>query len=199
RQAIIVTFGPAVFDRRVAAFDEARFAQALAERGGIRGVPARRFAVEPADHRHRRLLRTRRERPRDCRAGERSQQFPPSDGDCHAPLPCEVREGNDTTPRACCPNSAAPGAGGAHAGPAATERRPAHDCGLISRDYFRPPRFTSSRTCETMCGRAVFSEGDAARPTTASQPPARMTDEQALPVKVGEAALEPVSASAALI
>src|SRR5215831_16147220 len=33
-------------------------------------------------------------------AAERGQQFPPSDGDCHAPLPCEVR-GNDTTPRAC--------------------------------------------------------------------------------------------------
>src|SRR5262249_39854548 len=26
-------------------------------------------------------------------------------------LPCEVRKWNDTTPRACCPNSAAPGAG----------------------------------------------------------------------------------------
>src|SRR5262245_7029616 len=113
--------------------------------------------------------------------------------------PSRARCVKGTIPRheACCPS--APGAGGAHAGPAATERRPAHDCGLISRDYFRPPRFTSSRTCETMCGRAVFSEGDAARPTTASQPPARMTDEQALPVKVGEAALEPVSASAALI
>src|SRR5262249_8587181 len=36
-----------------------------------------------------------------------------SNGDCHAPLPREVRKGNDTTPRARCPNSAAPGAGGA--------------------------------------------------------------------------------------
>src|SRR5262249_3243176 len=41
---------------------------------------------------------------------------PPSDGDCHTPLPCEVRKGNDTTPRACCPNSAASSAGGARAG-----------------------------------------------------------------------------------
>src|SRR5262249_2004590 len=57
----------------------------------------------------------RRERPRS-RAAECGQQFPPSDGDCHTPLPCEVRKGNDTTPRACCPNGAAPGAGGAHAG-----------------------------------------------------------------------------------
>ena len=35
------------------------------------------------------------------RRAERGQQFPPSDGDCHTPLPCAVREGNDTTPRAC--------------------------------------------------------------------------------------------------
>jgi hypothetical protein len=45
--------------------------------------------------------------------------------------------------------------------------------GLISRDYFRPGRFTSSRTCGTMLTRAVFSEGDAARPMTVSQPPVR--------------------------
>src|SRR5215831_17123618 len=42
------------------------------------------------------LLRARRERPR-CRAAECGQQFPPSDGDCHTPLPCEVRKG--TVPR----------------------------------------------------------------------------------------------------
>src|SRR5262249_22724513 len=34
-------------------------------------------------------------------AAECGQQFPPSDGDCHTPLPCEVRKGNHTTPRAC--------------------------------------------------------------------------------------------------
>src|SRR5262249_45450802 len=39
--------------------------------------------------------------------------------------------------------------------------------------YFRPRRFTSSRTCATMLKRAVFSEGAAARPITASQPPGR--------------------------
>src|SRR5262245_45543666 len=44
-------------------------------------------------------------------AAECGQQLPPSDGDCHTPLPCEVRRGQDTTPRSCCPNSAAPGAG----------------------------------------------------------------------------------------
>src|SRR5262249_39413453 len=41
-----------------------------------------------------------RQRPRDSSAAECSQQFPPSDGDCHTPLPREVRQGNDTTPRA---------------------------------------------------------------------------------------------------
>src|SRR6516162_1304185 len=33
--------------------------------------------------------------PAEC-----GQQFPPSDGDCHTPLPREVRKGNDTTSRA---------------------------------------------------------------------------------------------------
>ena len=38
-------------------------------------------------------LRARRERPRCCRPAECSQQSPPSDGDCHTPLPSEVRKG----------------------------------------------------------------------------------------------------------
>jgi len=56
--------------------------------------------VRRPDHRHRRLLRPRRERKRG-RAPECSQQCPPSDGDCHTPLPCEVRKGKDATPREC--------------------------------------------------------------------------------------------------
>ena len=60
-------------------------------------------------------LRTRRERPGGSRAAERDQQFSPSDGDCHTPLPCEVRKRKDITPLACCLNRAAPKAGGAHA------------------------------------------------------------------------------------
>src|SRR5262249_11868200 len=55
----------------------------------------------------------RRERPRGRRAAECSQQFPPSDGDCHTPLPC-ARCVKGRIP--CCertvPNSAAPGTGG---------------------------------------------------------------------------------------
>ena len=45
-----------------------------------------------------------KDRPRDCRAAECDQQFPSSDGDCHTPLPCEVRKGNDGVflPKAKC-------------------------------------------------------------------------------------------------
>src|SRR5262249_35921898 len=56
-----------------------------------------RFEVTHAENV--RLLRLRRERPRCSRAAERDYQFPPSDGDCHTPLPCEVRKWNDSTPR----------------------------------------------------------------------------------------------------
>ena len=59
----------------------------------------------------RRLLRARRERPRCRRAAECSQQFPPSDGDCHTPLPCEVRKGTIARRESAVPNRAAPGAG----------------------------------------------------------------------------------------
>src|SRR5215831_10891312 len=55
--------------------------------------------AQESDQRHHHLLRARRERPRSRCAAECGQQFPPSDGDCHAPLPCEVRKRNDTTPR----------------------------------------------------------------------------------------------------
>src|SRR5262249_33756972 len=78
------------------------------------------LALPPRDHRVRRVIvgrggtdisadrpssaaATAHERPCGRRAAECGQQFPPSDGDCHTPLPREVRKGNDTTPRACCP------------------------------------------------------------------------------------------------
>jgi hypothetical protein len=77
RQSIILTLGPAVFDRHIPALDEAGFAQTLAERGHHRGVSARRFAVEPSDHRHRRLLRLRRKRPRGRRAAEQRYELAP--------------------------------------------------------------------------------------------------------------------------
>src|SRR5262245_45246155 len=57
--------------------------------------------MEETDHRHRRLLRAHRERPRGRRAAECDPPFPPSDSDCHTPLPCEVRKRKDITPRTC--------------------------------------------------------------------------------------------------
>src|SRR5262249_19522193 len=84
---------PAKVDRHVVAVDETGFFQAIAEcRYPVNGVDSRR-RIEVSDHRQDRLLRSRRERPSGCRAAERDQQLPPSDGDCHTPLPCEVRKG----------------------------------------------------------------------------------------------------------
>src|SRR5262249_38178253 len=71
-----MTLGPAVFDRHIAAFDEAGFAQALAKCGGKRSISCWRFTVEKPNHRHRRLLRTRRERPRRRAAEERDEVAP---------------------------------------------------------------------------------------------------------------------------
>jgi Activator of Hsp90 ATPase homolog 1-like protein len=96
----------AIIDNSVLSLDKAFFLQALAERDDKVLERRGRRAAEKADHGHRALLRTRRERlcrrraaERPCsRAAECGQQFPPSDSDCHAPLPCEVRKDNDTTP-----------------------------------------------------------------------------------------------------
>src|SRR5439155_991216 len=64
-----------VFDRNVLALDEASFFQALAERGDeVRGFGERRAAEKP-DHRHHRLLRTRRERPRYGGAAEQRDEL----------------------------------------------------------------------------------------------------------------------------
>src|SRR5262249_25468798 len=82
---------PAKVDGNVLALDESGLLQPLSKRGDKLRRAGSRCAAEKADYRHRRLLRARRERPRDRRAAECDQHFPPSDGDCHTPLPCEVR------------------------------------------------------------------------------------------------------------
>src|SRR5262249_5712546 len=95
-----------ILDGYVLATDVTGFSKPVAERIRKARQSIRRPAIDEPDHRYRRLLRARRERPHDGHAAECGQQFPPSDGDCHAPLPREVRRGNDTTPRACCPLTA---------------------------------------------------------------------------------------------
>ena len=77
RQSIVLVLRPAIFDRHVPALDIAGFAQALAERAHTVRVPVRRCAAEEPDHRHRRLLRARRERPRRRRAAEQRDELAP--------------------------------------------------------------------------------------------------------------------------
>src|SRR5262245_46884968 len=74
RQSVSSIFRRAIFDLDVLACNEACFPQALAERGRqMRGISERGTADE-SDHRHRRLLPARRERPRGrCTAEQRDE------------------------------------------------------------------------------------------------------------------------------
>src|SRR5262245_50787612 len=59
---------------------------------GLPFAVVRRIRQQNADASHALLLRACRERPRRSCAAECGQQFPSSNGDCHTPLPCEVRK-----------------------------------------------------------------------------------------------------------
>src|SRR5262249_6135309 len=75
-QSIVLALGPAVFDRHIAPLHIAGFGQAPAEyRYPWRARPWRK-RIEIANHRHR-LLRARRERPRDSRAAEKREELAP--------------------------------------------------------------------------------------------------------------------------
>jgi hypothetical protein len=68
-------FRPAVFDPHILALDDADFPETLAERGyHVRDV-FRRQDVDEANHWHRRLLRTRRKRPRARRTAEKRNEL----------------------------------------------------------------------------------------------------------------------------
>src|SRR5262249_6962764 len=113
RQPIVLALRKPILDPQVVPLDVACLRQAESDCRSVGGSCCLQERAKKSDHRHRALLRARRKRPRGRRAAECGEQFPPSDGDCHTPLPCEVRKGKDTTRQACCPNSAAPGADGA--------------------------------------------------------------------------------------
>ena len=68
---------PAVLDRDVLALDEACFLQALAECSHAVRLAGERSTAEKPHHRHRRLLRARRERPRRRRAAEQRDELAP--------------------------------------------------------------------------------------------------------------------------
>src|SRR5207342_874186 len=63
RQTIVVTLGPAVFNKHIVTFDITSFIQAAVERGNHRCISFGRSAIDEPNHWHRRLLRPRRERP----------------------------------------------------------------------------------------------------------------------------------------
>src|SRR5262249_2932236 len=77
-QSVDLVLRPAVLDRHILALDVAGFTKALAECGQIACTIDRRRAAEEPNHRHRRLLRACRERPRRrCAAEERYDLAPP--------------------------------------------------------------------------------------------------------------------------
>ena len=75
RQAIVLALQPVVLDRHVLALDVAGFVEAFTERSGKARGGLGRPAADEADHRHRRLLRARRERPRRRRAAEQRDEL----------------------------------------------------------------------------------------------------------------------------
>jgi hypothetical protein len=85
--AVILTFGPAILEVDIAARHEAGFGEAATKCSHVLGSLRRRCAVEDSDHRHRLLLRVRRERPRCRRAAEQRDELAATDVDCHVTLP----------------------------------------------------------------------------------------------------------------
>jgi hypothetical protein len=75
RQSFELIIGPAVFDRHVLALNKAGVFEALAKSAQPSGMPIERLRVEKPDHRHRGLLRPRRERPRGRRAAEKRYEL----------------------------------------------------------------------------------------------------------------------------
>ena len=76
RQPIPASLRPAIFGCHVLALDITGFAEASAESGHLQLFSAGRTAAKEADHPHRLLLRTRRQRPRR-RAAEKRDELAP--------------------------------------------------------------------------------------------------------------------------
>src|SRR5262249_11341942 len=86
RQSIELTFGPAVFNSEAHAFDITSLSEALAKSAQTIALSVGRVGVEEPDHRHPRLLRARRERPRR-RSAKNGDEFSPSQVDHAASSP----------------------------------------------------------------------------------------------------------------
>src|SRR5262249_5594579 len=73
----MLVFRETVFDRHIAAVDITGFSQAATERGREIGSVILTERVQEPDHRHRRLLRARRKRPRGSSATEQCDELAP--------------------------------------------------------------------------------------------------------------------------
>ena len=71
-----------VLDRHILPLDIARLLEAFAKRSTLARGVLRRATVDETNHRQRRLLRARRERPRGRAAKQRDEVAPP-----HGPYP----------------------------------------------------------------------------------------------------------------
>src|SRR5262249_14455319 len=74
-QPVEMALRPAECDCEIASLDKSGFAQSLTKGGDHARRLSRRSAAQKPDHRHRRLLRPRRERPARCRAAEEGDEF----------------------------------------------------------------------------------------------------------------------------
>src|SRR5262245_3192481 len=74
---IVLTLRPAILDRDVLTFHKARFVEPLPERRQEGPEVLKRTETEEPDHRHRRLLRSRGERPRRRAAEQRDELAAP--------------------------------------------------------------------------------------------------------------------------
>src|SRR5260370_42673571 len=73
-----MSFRAAIFESHILTLDVARFFQALPEGDHSRSrFGFRQSGANNADHRHRRLLRARREWPRGCRSAEKRDDLAP--------------------------------------------------------------------------------------------------------------------------
>src|SRR5262249_11664373 len=75
RQAIVLTIRKAINNPNILALDITRFSQSGLKSCHHVGRPTARTALEETDHRHRRLLRVRRERPCSRSASEQRDEF----------------------------------------------------------------------------------------------------------------------------
>src|SRR5947208_2341619 len=75
-QSVVLVLRPAILNRHILALDVTGFTNALPERGQKACTIGRRpRAAEESYHRHRRLLRARRERPHRRRAAEQPNEL----------------------------------------------------------------------------------------------------------------------------